>query len=77
MPSTRQGAADDHVDTVVVWVAALERGLRTHDFELIRKANEQLDRLGVHLCIAGKAYGRSLRAGGHSHGQTAGGEPLQ
>ena len=34
---------------MVVWVAALERGRQTGDFELIRRATDELARLGVLL----------------------------
>ena len=52
----------NEANTVVVWVAVLERARRTRDFQLIRKANEELDRLGVFLCIDGQRYGRLPQA---------------
>lgn len=48
---------DGRADAVVVWIAVLERGRRARDFDLIRRANEELDRLGVHICIDGQRYG--------------------
>jgi hypothetical protein len=50
---------DDPDDCVAAWVAVLERGLLKRDFALIRRANEQLDRLGVLVCIGGQRYGHS------------------
>ena len=49
----------DPADCVAAWVAVLERGLLRRDFALIRRANEQLDRLGVSLRIGGTTYGRA------------------
>ena len=39
-------------ESVVAWVAALERGRQTGDFELIRRANAELARLGVTVTFA-------------------------
>ncbi len=38
--------------SVIAWLVALERGRRTGDFDLIRRANAELARLGVTVTFA-------------------------
>ena len=72
--SQRQPRHPSEADTIVVWVAILERGRRTKDFELIRRANEELDRLGVFICIGGQKYGRTLASPAGAGGPEGRGE---
>lgn len=50
-------------DEIVVWVAVLERGRRTRDSALVRRAHTELARLGVRISIDGQRYGRSGKIG--------------
>lgn len=45
-------------DSAALWVAVLERGRLTHDFELVRQATAELERLGVQVTFGDKSPGK-------------------